>query len=440
MRRLTVIFSILFISLILGGCESLSFSVDELLVAPSIADEQAAIRQALIESTGKSITLAYPRAGDYRSAFVITDIDADGNDEALVFYTPASANNAEQNVRVSVLDKDNDGEWHAMYELAGAGISIDRVIVADYGGTADIIIGYGTQAYDECKMSILRYTGGVLASIYDSTYNILERLDIDGCGDEEIVIIKKVGTLVTANVIKTADGLTYDPKERILSANAASIVGYKFGGLYGDVKAMFVDIADEKGSIVTEALYLNEQGLVCPTSDRPLLLETTKRPAGYSAMDYDGDGIIEIPVLSPFMGYANLENTVPEYMTLWLCYDPEFGVFRQEAGSYYIPSDGYVFKIPGRWMNFVTAVRNKETGEITFVKYDYSAETPSDMPKLLSLAAVPSLNIGTYKDNGYTAVKYSESVVYMAKSEAPSDEPLLLTADEISSNIYEIES
>ena len=54
---------------LLCGCESLTFNVSDLLTAPSIADEQAEVYNALISSVGRPISLCYPRSGDYPSAF-----------------------------------------------------------------------------------------------------------------------------------------------------------------------------------------------------------------------------------------------------------------------------------------------------------------------------------------------------------------------------------
>ena len=48
-------------ALTMSGCDALSFSVGNLLSAPSIADEQAAIHQALIDSVdslSRRLTLA----------------------------------------------------------------------------------------------------------------------------------------------------------------------------------------------------------------------------------------------------------------------------------------------------------------------------------------------------------------------------------------------
>lgn len=420
--------------LMLTGCEALTFSVDKLLKAPNIADEQAAIHQALIESTGRSITLAYPRNGDYLSAFVIRDIDGDETDEALVFYTP-SGFVSEQNVRIAVLDKDSDGKWHAMYELAGNGTSIDTVRVSEYEGATDIIIGYGTALYDENRVSIYRYKNGVLASIFDGTYTMLDLIDIDSCGDDEIVTIKKLGTDVTVSAIKTKDAFISEVK---LSASASAISGFKFGKLMKDAPALFVDVVDETASLVTEVVTMSDGRLCVLSQENQLPVYLTRRSQGYKSMDFDGDGIVEVPVLTSFMGYADFMYE-PEFMTIWTAYDPQTGAFRHKSSSYYSPESGYVFKLPNRWVNFVTVIKDKQTKEITFVKYDAAIESISDMQKLISIASVDRQNVGSYMNNGYNVVKSGSDSAIMVKTHADIDEPLMLTSDEISSNIYKVE-
>ena len=73
-------------SLFLSGCTGMSFTVDGLLNAPKLTEEQGEIHEALTAAVGGSITLKYPRNGDNRSAFVIADLDGEQGEEALVFY------------------------------------------------------------------------------------------------------------------------------------------------------------------------------------------------------------------------------------------------------------------------------------------------------------------------------------------------------------------
>jgi len=48
----------------LTGCQA---TIENLLTAPKLTQEQSEIYQALINSSGSSIKLKYPRGGEYRS-------------------------------------------------------------------------------------------------------------------------------------------------------------------------------------------------------------------------------------------------------------------------------------------------------------------------------------------------------------------------------------
>ena len=91
------------------GCSALNFSVEGLINAPKLTSEQSEIHQALIESVGSNITLKYPKNGEYRSAYVIANIDDEPTDEAMVFYEYTSNGSEEDGLRVNILDKDEDG-------------------------------------------------------------------------------------------------------------------------------------------------------------------------------------------------------------------------------------------------------------------------------------------------------------------------------------------
>lgn len=422
--------------LMLTGCEAFTFSVDELLSTPSISDDQAALKQALYDNVGHSATLAYPQSGEYRSAFVIADLDGDDNDEALVFYTSSSAtaSGTGENVRVAVFDKDESGDWHAMYEVAGGGSSVDTVIVTDYGDVTDIVIGYGTSVHDESTVSIYRYENGILRSTYDGWYTTMISADIDLCGTDEIVLFKKSGTVVSVGVIKSSDGLSYVTSERTLTSSVSAISNYTSGLLYGETGALFIDVTDEDGYLLTEVVYLEGDTLTCLSSVDSELLLVTERTGGYLSMDYDNDGIVEIPTLGLFSGYS--AGSGAEYMVNWLSYSQDENAFTTESSAYYSLSDSYIFKLPSRWTNFVSVIRDSDTGEITFVEYDRTADSLSDMTKLLSIISVSSRNAQTYLDDGYTLVTESGSISYLYKKLADDDEPLLLTPNEISDNLY----
>ena len=93
------------------------------------------------------------------------------------------------------------------------------------------------------------------------------------------------------------------------------------------MNALFIDAVTENATAFTEIVMLDGDTIVSPTSDSSGLLERTARPYGYRTMDYDGDGDVEIPVISPFLGYSALTQSDIENITLWLSYDPELRDF-----------------------------------------------------------------------------------------------------------------
>ncbi len=423
-KRAVAILYMAVMGLLLSGCRAITFSMDDLLAAPKIADEQSAIYEALIESAGRGIALEYPRNGDYRSAFVLYDIDGDSEDETLAFYSVSSL--SESNVKISVLDRGRDGKWRSQYELAGAGSSVERVM---FSGT-DMVVGYSAQDYEENAVRMYRYNGSVLEPIYEGTYSVLETADADGCGSDEITVVRRSGLGVEIEILKTGDDGNYTAYGLQLEENAASIAGSVFGE-YGGRRALYLDIANDSGGLVTEIVYLSEGEIICPTASYGLA-GATARPSGYLSRDYDNDGRVEIPRLEAFTGYESAPWGEAEYMTSWYSLSESGDSLDLKSVSYTNLRDGYIFTIPNRWRNVVTVLRDQGTGEVTFCSYadGYLSEP------IVSFAASDPQSGGTYAAAGYQVLYQSEFKNYYIKSEAGSDMPLLLTMDEIRDNFY----
>lgn len=422
MRRLWIIL----ICLLLSGCQSVTFSVDGLLSAPNIADEQSAIYQALIESAGRNITLEYPRSGEYRSAFVAYDIDGDKEEETLAFYSVSSV--ADSNVKISVLDRDGDGAWHSTFELAGAGNSVETV---EFLG-CDAIVGYAAQEYEENALGIYRFENGTLQPIYEDSYSFMETVDLDGCGTEEIATVGRSGLGMEITVLKPGESGVYTKYDYNLESGEAAVYGCKIGEL-GGAKALYIDLAADAGRLYTELFLLKEGGIFAPINSAGTEA-LTLRPSGYPSSDYDGDGQIEIPTVSPFYGYESSDRAPTEYMTSFWDYNEETMSLEFESNAYCNISDGYAFTIPNRWLNVVTVLKDGSTGEVTFYRYDPAAERISDMSPIITFASAESSGGRAYETAGYTLLKETDSRSYYFIVRASGDEPLVLTFDEIRDN------
>ncbi len=419
---------LIILCLALTGCQAITFSVDSLLNAPTIADEQSAIYSALLESAGRGITLEYPRNGDYRSAFVAFDIDGDGSDETLAFYSVNSV--SESNVKISVLDRGSDGGWRSMYELAGAGTSVERVMFL--GG--DVVVGFSSQDYEENTVRIYRCSEGSVYSVHENSYTLMEKADFDGDGGEEIAVVKRSGSGVEVDIIKPGEDFVYP---LALETGAAAISGCAVGRL-GPRSALYLDIAPEAGGLLTEIVYLENGAVVHPLSQNGLLSQT-QRLVGYSSRDYDGDGEVEIPTVVPFAGHPNPVWGEIELMTRLISFDPGEGVLLVKANAYYNIADGYLLTIPGRWLNIVTVSKDSSTGEVTFYRYDPEAGIIENMSPIVSFAAADSSGGEAYRNAGYSTLAETERTAYYVKTLAGADEPLVLTKDEIRDNFHIIE-
>lgn len=435
MRKILSALVRILLALTLCGCDFLSIDPEALLDAPKIADEQTAIYQALVAYVGKNVTLKYPRSGDYTSAFVIADIDSESGDEALVFYTRES----DENVYVCVLDKADDGSWQGIFQIEGMGDSIDKVAINSIGNVSDIIVGFGTAGYEDSVVCIYRYYGSSLAPLYENTYSVLEITDLDDCGYDEVICVGKSGDRLQVTVIKSSDGLSYLMYEAPLSSSVAAISGYTYGTLTDGGKIFYLDVMDDSGYITTEMVYFTEDGLVCPTSSISGLRELTKRQYSYGSIDYDDDGVVEIPVNEQFIGYSNGNLSGNQVMTVWYAFDTATLSYTKGASTYYNVKEEYVFRIPNRWLGIVTPIADEETGFISFAKYDSKAESADELEKLMTIASYDiNEDDGELIADGYELILKTDYRKYYVKTLADSAQPLVLTSDEIANNFYAV--
>ena len=160
-------------ALFLCSC-SFGASIDTLLVPPSLGMEQEQIYNALQNAVGKDIKLQYPKTGDYLSAFILSDLDGDNENEALVFYTKMGLSAAENGLRINVLDQDND-TWRSVCDIPAEGAEIERVIISPIGAYADaqIVIGYSIVDQSDKGLVVYDYENGGLIKNFTAIYTIL---------------------------------------------------------------------------------------------------------------------------------------------------------------------------------------------------------------------------------------------------------------------------
>lgn len=366
-------------ALLMSGCSG--GPVENLLTAPKLTQQQSEIYQALINSTGSSVNLKYPRSGEFRSAFVLQNIDDEDGEEALVFYESTSVQSGESALRMKVLDQ-YDGQWQAVYDLACVGSEVDSISFASLGsgGGVEVIVCCSMLNQTEKTLSVLNYSGGVISELYSGSYACMEVIDLNSDGLDELVTVvpdKTTQVAMAAMFTKTDDGLV-KLSETPLGGTGSDFVGVTKGLLSEGTTALFVDYSRGSGQYGTDVLYCKNGRLRTPVNraagtgseeNRTSLISrfTNDYMTDISSTDIDGDGYLEIPSMTALPGYETLTRSEQLCAVVW--YTVKNDSYEMEYYSYYSSKYNFALLFPSRWQGVVTAVVNSQENEIIFISY-----------------------------------------------------------------------
>lgn len=433
-RTVSLILIFCLFAIMLSGCSFTNVGIDGLLSAPKLSKEQSEIHDALIESVGKNIQLKYPLSGDERSAFVIRNLDDEKSDEAIVFYKKTNTTASESTIRINILDQIN-GKWQSVYDSHQVGEEVDNVIISKIGSDniTYITVGFGITNQADKTMQVYKYSEGVLESVYTDTYSIMDVLDLDNDKKNEIVLIKKPSGNETpvfrmCKFIMIDESIIVGKSDIDMRNDSVSFVNMKNCMLDDNTQAVFIDSVKGDGNVQTEVIYYDNDVLVNPFIDDTLASKTTRLP-GYFSQDIDNDGVIEIPLTSPFTGYigtSSAKNTLNN--TEWKTFDKENSLTKK-YDSYYNINNSYVFVVLGRWAGKVTIKTDTVTDEIVFYKYD--GEMKEGMPELLRIMVTTHQKSAEYITKGYTIIKSQGQLDYLVKLGDSEDKDFLMTMSEI---------
>lgn len=382
--------------LLLSACSSFQFNLTDLMQAPKLSEDQAEIYEALTDAVGVSdVQLKYPKSGAYRSAFVMFDLDADGEKEALVFYNMPSWGG---NVRIMILDHQQE-KWVSVYDAVGEGTDITEVDfrILTSSGRYCLMIGWEQGTSENTNISVYDYTGGQLRVLFESEYSQMLIEDIDQDGVQEILLgvfkaSAKMGSIRLIN--DTDEGL--QPVSRVVMDNTITkFLGIDIGFLSEDQTAVFVDAYTSSTQIVTEIMVYTEEGRLVPLSDHAGDLDRLLvRELPVRCEDIDGDGILEIPVsLNEYneeereddnrknmIQYVRLSN--PEALEM-LKVETASEQESQESVSFSFapvwtgflnPDYGFRFQFPDEWVNQVDVLKETNRSEWVFTLKSDAAE------------------------------------------------------------------
>ena len=153
MKKLLALLCAAVLTFTLSGCSTLDGNIDTLLNPPAPTGQLRQVQNALLESVKGELTLKYPTSGEYRSAFVMKDLDGDGVLEALAFYSTTLDNTT--NMHINLITKDGS-DWVSCGAASIVATGVEKVDFADINGDGklEILVGWSIYGSVEKRLSV----------------------------------------------------------------------------------------------------------------------------------------------------------------------------------------------------------------------------------------------------------------------------------------------
>lgn len=428
-KALKALFGAVIVSAALSSCSAAS--VEELLSPPRLNEEQTAIYEALRTAAGGSVSLKYPKSGQYRSAFVVENIDDEPTNEAIVFYEKPNVAEG-SSLRINFLDMQEE-KWVSVYDFAASGSEVERVMFKDLGdGETSIIITYYIQNSSDMASSVIKFSDGSPCEVFSGRHSYMDVFDADGNGKEEMFLIsadRAAGT-AAAQTLSWREGAFGVIGSAELSGGFSEYKNVVSGSWdKSGIPAIFIDYALSDGSFSTDALicYENRLSAVTALFGSGVSRRVNSYTPNLFSADIDSDGIIEIPATLPFPGYENLTKPEQVNMTVWYEIADRGTRLNEKYRSYSGIRGDFTFIIPPRWQELVTASVSVSDGTVKFSRYNGNVkETGQELLEIRTAspdsAAAPE---------GYISLGKSDTTGSSFYAKISGEDPLSLTEAEL---------
>jgi hypothetical protein len=384
-------FILIIFAFLLSGCSLRQ--IDSLMRPPMAQGDYLGLQESFYKKVGNDVVLKSPLSGQYRSAFILYDIDKDGEDEALVFYVNS---NDKATVHLHFLKK-MYGVWRSAGDFIGAGSDVDSVAFVNIGRNdlQEMIISWRLYENKTSKFFTIyscedQTNEFLIKAVSTEIFTEIEVLDIDGDGDNEIFIVHLDTTKDLPQAFAKIIRLQDDGKVAITSQ--ARLDGNV--GSYGKIRIeklseqypvrLYIDAKKGETQMITEMILWDEQKgtLIAPlfnsqTQSNTLTLRNERIPS----TDINNDGIIEIPTQTLLPGINNPQQEAGSiYLTKWSQFQDD-GEAVEIMQSIINTSKGYMLIVPkefvgrfaihgihqnGRWDVYLYNSQSDEQGELLF--------------------------------------------------------------------------
>ncbi len=355
-KRITVFLVITALLISLCGCSMSGEDWGEnLLKPPRPKGEMYNIQKALENAVTEKYTLKYPSLGDYRSAILQKDINNDGTEEALAFYSTTNDNTV--TMHINLITK-NGEKWQSVGDFKCVASGIETVDFKDMNkdGVLEILVGWSVYGTVDKTVGVYGFDGEKLLQHITEEYTYYLCQDIDGDGNQELFVshLDTKKEKAHARLIKITQKGILELGNVMLDSTVTSYYKPVVAKLANGNTAIYFDAAKGSGT-KTEILEITDSGMVNALLGKDGTEISTYRESNVTIRDMGGDGVYEIPVT--VLLTRNPQNESDNvYKTEW--YTLKNGQLNLSFSAIMNYVDGYYIVIPDKWENRITVTRD----------------------------------------------------------------------------------
>lgn len=254
-KRCNALLSVLLCAL-LCAC-SAGNTTEELLRAPQTTPELSAVQRALNSYLGESLQLKYPRGGTEASPILFSDLDGDGQNEAVVLYLAASKG---QNVHMAILES-TDGAWVVAADTAGLSTEVAAVQTASLlqGGT-QLIISYANATLTDPFIAVYAYENEAVTRLLEQSY--LAWIAPESYGLQDLFLVSNPASAGSLHLqwYKAQDGALTQVQNVELDGRFLTCTGL-YPSRSGTASGIVVEGAFASGAIANQIFRIQQNAL-----------------------------------------------------------------------------------------------------------------------------------------------------------------------------------
>ena len=372
----------------LSGCGGfhLVFNPEELYALPELPVKYTELNARLNAILEGGAEYAAPTSGTNIQPVQMTDLDGDGQQEAIAFFRKSED---ERPLKIYIFSASGDSyEQSAVIE--GSGASVNSIVYSDLDGDGqtELIVGWRVNAELQALSVYTLSSAGPRELVRSVSYVRYANADLNGDGRQELVVLRsdEEGEGLADYYDWKDGGLTLLQSPARISVTMAELSQQgrlSAGTLRGNIPALFVTGVTEQSAAVTDILAVRNGELTNIALSEATGVSGEIAPF-YSLypMDVNGDGLTEIP--APLLAVSESGSSLRRVD--WRAYGLD-GAGETVASTYHCVEDGWYLQLPETWVDRVQAERSSSAGEssVTFYVLDETGEREAAILRITAL-------------------------------------------------------